>query len=347
MIVRLRYVQKYRDRHGKMRCYLRMPGRKRVPLPEEKDPGFAAAHAAAVAAATPCKFSSTVPPGSLEALSRLYLAGAEFRNLGASTQAVYRRIIQDLSRKHGTKPVAQLHSDRIGKMMMERADTPAAANHLLRTLRALMKHAVKLRWRPDDPTQGVPRLREAGEGAETWTEADIAAYEVRWLIGTKPRLALALMLYTGQRRSDVVRMGRAQVQGGVIEVRQVKTGTRLHIPLHPDLAAILAVEPERPTFLQTEAGAAFTPNGFYMRFKGWCAEAGLPLDRSPHGTRKAAARRMAEGGCTAHQIAAVTGHKTLSEVQRYTAAADQQRMAQAAVQHLGRPGASSNPSSNR
>jgi hypothetical protein len=41
--------------------------------------------------------------------------------------------------------------------------------------------------------------------------------------------------------------------------------------------------------------------------------------------------RLAEAGCTAHEIAAITGHATLSEVQRYTKAVDQARMARAAT----------------
>src|ERR1700733_10637960 len=132
-------------------------------------------------------------------------------------------------------------------------------------------------------------------------------------------------------------MGRQHVKDGVIEVRQVKTKSRLFIPLHPELAAAIATETDRLTFLVTEPGKPLTSNGFYMQFKGWVEAAGLPVGRSPHGLRKAAARRLAEGGCTAQQIASITGHRTLSEVQRYTQAADQARMARDAVGRLGRP----------
>lgn len=337
MIARLRFIQRFKDRHGRVRLYLRRKGQKPVALPDEKDPGFLAAYRSALAATASIPKVARVAPGSFEAVARGYLASAKFKQLGASTQAVYRRIIDDLCRKHGDKPAAMMQSSHIRRMMDAKAETPAAANHLLRTLRALMKHAIQEGIRPDDPTQGVDRLKEVGEGAETWTEEDIAAFEARWPLGTRPRLALALLLYTGQRRSDVVRMGRQHVRDGVIEVRQVKTKTRLFIPLHPELAMAIASETDRLTFLVTEAGKPFTPNGFYMRFKGWVEAAGLPAGRSPHGLRKAAARRLAEGGCTAHQIAAITGHRTLAEVQRYTAAADQARMARDAVEHLGRP----------
>jgi integrase len=118
-------------------------------------------------------------------------------------------------------------------------------------------------------------------------------------------------------------MGRQHVKDGVIEVRQVKTGAHLFIPLHPELATAVATETDRLTVLITEAGKPFTPNRFHMRFKGWVKAAGLPDGRSPHGLRKAAATRLATAGCTSHQIAAITGHKTLAEVERYTKAADQ------------------------
>ncbi len=337
LITRLRYIQKFKDRHGHTRLYLRRKGFKAVPLPDEHDPAFLAAYQAALVASAPIAPINRVPERSLEALARSYYASGRFKDLGASTQVVYRRIITELCRKHGSKPVALLQKTHVEKLMAEKADTPAAANHLLRSLRALMKHAIDQRWRPDDPTQGVARRKEVGEGAETWSEEDIAAYENHWPLGSRPRLALALLIYTGQRRSDIVRMGRQHVRNGVIEVRQVKTKTTLFIPLHPELADLISRETDRLTFLMTEAGKPFTSNGFYMRFKKWVQAAGLPSDRSPHGLRKATARRLAEAGCTAHQIASVTGHKTLSEVQRYTRAADQARMARDAVQHIGRP----------
>lgn len=339
MILRLRYVQRFRDRHGTWRYYLRRRGRKAVPLPDPAEPGFQAAYMAALAVDETAEPRSKILPGSLGAVAAGYMASPAFLNLRPSTQTVYRRLINGLLREHADKPAQLLTSDAVGRLIGRRQSAPAAANHLLRTLRALMRHAVVMGLRSDDPTRQVQRLRERARGAATWTETDIEAFEAHWPIGSRPRLALALMLYTGQRRSDVVRMGRQHVRGGGIDVRQVKTGVELFIPLHPELAEILAREGrDRLTFLVTERGVPFTPNGFYMRFREWVRAAGLPDGRSPHGLRKAAARRMAEAGCTAHQIAAITGHKTLAEVQRYTRAADQRRLAEDAVRHLGRPG---------
>lgn len=115
-----------------------------------------------------------------------------------------------------------------------------------------MAFAVESSVRVDDPTLGVklPKLKTAGW--RTWSEADIAAFETKHPVGTQARLAMALMLFTGQRRSDVVHMGRQHVRDGAIKVRQRKTGTLLTIPIHPDLQAILNATPsEHLPFLTT------------------------------------------------------------------------------------------------
>lgn len=339
VIHRLGYVHRFIDRHGVTRLYLRRRGCKAIALPPETDPLFLPAYQAALVVTAPEK-PSRVLPGSLEALVRSYFAAPAFRQLGATTQAAYRRLIGTVVSAHGEKPARLMHTAAIRSIVNGRAATPSAANHTLRSLRALMRHAIEIGWRTDDPTQGVRRLKERAQGVPTWTEEDIATFEAHWPPGSKPRLALALLLYTGQRRSDVVRTGRQHVRGRAIQVRQVKTGTTLLIPLHPDLTALIPPDRNRLTFLMTDEGASarpYTPNGFYMRFATWCEAAGLPPGLSPHGLRKAAARRMAEAGCTAHQIASVTGHKTLAEVQRYTTAADQVRLAEAAILRIGRP----------
>ena len=143
---------------------------------------------------------------------------------------------------------------------------------------------------------------------------------------------MALMLFTAQRRSDVVRMGRQHVRNGAIEVRQQKTGTLLTIPIHPGLQAVLDGTPSRHlTFLTTTQDKPFRSSASFGNWFGQCCrEAGLPKGTAAHGFRKAACRRLAEAGCTALEIMAISGHRSMSEVQRYCAAADQARLARAA-----------------
>jgi hypothetical protein len=126
-----------------------------------------------------------------------------------------------------------------------------------------------------------------------------------------------------------VRMGRKDVHGDMINVRQRKTNTALSIPLHPELARVLAATPTAitPTFLMNQRGRPFTADAFGEWFRARIDEAQLPAKCSSHGLRKAACRRLAEAGCSANQIAAISGHSSLLEIERYTRAADQQRMA--------------------
>jgi integrase len=129
-------------------------------------------------------------------------------------------------------------------------------------------------------------------------------------------------------------MGRQHVHEGVLSVRQNKTGVALKIPVHPELRATLDATPsEHLTFLTTAAGRPFTSDTFGHWFREMCDEAGLH-GLSAHGLRKAACRRLAEAGCTAHEIMSISGHLSLKEVQHYTIAAEQARMAKAAMEKV-------------
>ena len=131
-------------------------------------------------------------------------------------------------------------------------------------------------------------------------------------------------------------MGRQHIRNGTLSLKQQKTGTALLLPVHPSLQAVLDATPsEHLTFLTTRDGAPFSPAGFTNWFRAVCNEAGLPKGTSAHGLRKATCRRLAEAGCSASVIAAISGHKSLNEVQRYTAAADQLRMAQSGMEAMG------------
>ena len=113
-------------------------------------------------------------------------------------------------------------------------------------------------WREDDPTLRVKRL-PAGEH-HSRTDKEIAAFEARWPIGTRERVAFALLLNTGQRLDDVWLMSWRDLEGPGINVVQGKTKTRLWIPLHPDLAAVLQQWPrEHVTILNTRFGQPLAP----------------------------------------------------------------------------------------
>lgn len=270
-------------------------------------------------------------PGSFDVLCVSYYRSPDFRGLRPSTQSARRHILERFRQEHGAKPMRALQRQHITAVIGAKSDKPEAANHLLKTLRIILSYAVDQGMIASNPAVGIKKYRSQGEGHHSWTESEIAQFEQRHLIGSKARLALALGLYTAQRKGDVLRMGWQHVNGDTIAVRQQKTDTALLIPMHPQLVAVLASVPRgNLTFLMTEHGAPFTSNGFGNWWRDRCNEAGL-RHCSFHGLRKAAATRLANAGCSIDQVKAITGHRSLAEVARYTKAADQKRLARQAI----------------
>lgn len=327
---RLKYLHQYMDTSGQMRRYFRRGG-KQIPLagaPGSEE--FATAYLAAFGEAPPM---TATGPGSVHAAVTDYLASRPFLAMAVASRKMRRNILDRFREKYGVAPVAELTKDRIEKVVAEKMDTPPAAKNLLKTLRAFLDWCVGEKMLRSNPTGGVKVKVPSSPGFSTWTEDDIARFCDRHPVGTKPRLALALLLYTAQRRADVVLMGRQHIRDGALFVRQQKTGAELAIPLHLELQSAIDATPSgQLTFLVTNFGKGFTAAGFTNWFRQQCKLAGLPLGVSAHGLRKAACRRLAEAGCSAHEIAAISGHATIAEVQRYTKAADQKRMARSAME---------------
>ena len=328
------FVECWRDRHGKLRVYFRKAKGRRVPLPASiGSDGFNAAYQAALSGQLQpaCKRESRPAPGTIAALIVSYIWSAAYIGLRVTTKAGYASRIEALRVQHGHRTVAGLTRERIVTGILQAyADRPGAALSMLKILRILIRHAINIGWLKHDPSLGIKRPK-TGE-IRSWTDAEIATFEARWPIGTKQRLAFALLLYTGQRRSDVHQMTWADVTGPSIRVVQQKTGRKLAIPLHHELVAVLATtDRNHLTIVNTELGQPFTVDGFSQWMRHAITEAGLPLECQPHGLRKAAGRRLAEAGCTVHEIMAVLGHKTLTEAERYTREADQARLATEAI----------------
>jgi integrase len=254
-----------------------------------------------------------------------------FPTLKPSTQAVRRNILERFRAEHGKKPVGRLEHQHIASMIAAKANTPHAGNNLRKVLRHLLDHAIAIKMITVNPVLGVKKFKTAGDGIHTWTEDEVAQFTARHPIGSRAHLALMLMLWTGQRRSDAVRMGWQHVRNGKIAVRQEKTDAPLLIPIAPELAESLALVPRtNMTFLLTQRGAPFTKAGFGNWMRDRCDDAGLP-QCSSHGLRKLTATRLAELGCSERQIMSITGHKSVSEVSRYTKAAEQSRLAEQAM----------------
>ena len=343
-----RRVKRYRnlardtDRSGNERIYYRKPGAPKVRLRAPfGTPEFDAEYRRAVAGKVPPKpepKGAPPVPGSMNAFCVAYYQSREFRQLDPRTRRVRQLILDRFRECHGAKPTWKLQPHHIKKIRDARADKPEAANGLLKALRAVFRFAVEEGLCHVNPVREVSYLPGSVDGFRAWTEDDVTAFEACHPIGTTARLALALLLYTTQRRADVIAFGPAQVKDGRLTFTQHKNRNRkpvtMALPLRPQLREVIEASASgHPTFLVTELGKPFTAAGFGNRFRKWCNEAGLPKC-SAHGLRKLGAALLAEAGSTPHEIASVTGHRTLKEVTRYTNSVKQKRLAEAAFARL-------------
>lgn len=331
-LVKLRFVRRFKDRHGVERCYLRAPGKPAVALPVPVgSPEFMRAYSAAIAELGLGDAAAPAIGHSFHELARRYWASPRYLVKSPRTRHVERLILRRFLDDHGTKDARGMKVRHVDAIMATMADRPAAAMDLLKKLRQLFRLAIKLGWRDDDPTATADRFKLGTW--HTWTEDEIAAFHGRWPRGTTQRAAFDLLLFTGQRSGDVRVMTWADARDGRVKVlMQAKTGTFVSIRQHPDLTATLAAHDRKGVvILINQIGKPFSEHGF----GNWMADAidaaGLPDRCVAHGLRKAAARRLAEAGCTAHEIKAITGHKSLKEVERYSADAERARLADSAM----------------
>jgi len=280
---------------------------------------------------------SEIKPGSVADLITLYYQTAAFFQLADATRQTYRGILERFRSEYGERPVAFLEEQHILAILDKKAATPAAANHLRRLLRAIMKLAKKRKMIKVNLMTEVEPIRYKVKGYKDWSDSEIAIFTECYPLGTRERLAFELLLCAAPRRSDVVRLGPPNLRGGRLVYKQKKTGAEIDIPLLPQLAAAIEAMPRMETqehFVQTQYGAAFSDTGFYNWFTEKARKAGVPEGRSPHGLRKACCRRLAEAGCSPHEIMSISGHVTLREVERYTKAANRMKLADNAIATL-------------
>jgi enterobacteria phage integrase len=328
--LKLKYVNEYVDRTGKLRRYFRH-GSKRGPLPGDVGSDeFMAAYQGYLSEERPAPVSVKAE-GSFGRLITDYYGSRAFLNLKPSSRQIYRYVLEPLAKAHGHRAVALLTHKAAGKIIQDIGETkPGMANLTKSVLQKLMKYAVKEKWRDDNPIIGIETFKRGTH--HTWTEGELQTFEKRWRLGTRERLAYALLLYTGQRVGDVARMNRSDIVGGELHVIQQKTGAELYLPVVMELEQALKAYPAKGlTLIGNEHGNPLTRAALSHLMREAIKDAGLPAKCVSHGLRKAAMRRLAEDGRTGKQIAAVSGHKTLREIERYTDAADQRQLAKDAM----------------
>lgn len=334
-------VSAFRDRHGKTRYRYRKAGQPtRYFKGELGSPEFLAELREFQQAAGAAEPRREIVRGTVDDLLARYYRSQDFNDQGEVSRAKNRAVLEGFRDGRGERRVAAVTFEHIDAILAKKAKKgtnaagrpiggKAAAQRLRKQLRRLFAYAVKIGMRADNPVELTAQVKYKTKGWHDWTEEEIAQFRARHPLGTKPRLALEIMLWTGQRRGDVRTFGRGHIRGGKICYTQQKGGKELWLPVVPQLQRAIDAMPSVgiKTFLVTEAGEPFTHAGFGNWFRDRCDEAGLP-QCSAHGLRKACARRMADIGAGNQGIKAVGGWTNDREVATYTAGADQRRLAE-------------------
>lgn len=276
---------------------------------------------AACIEAEPLKIGADrVIPGSVDDVIARYYSDTAFMDLRPSTQAVYRGVLEQFRSTFGKDSIRRFDAERIAKLMTAMRHKPHAAARLRKLLTQLFKIARRAKLVPFnfDPVKDAPAPKaENTEGYHNWTEDELAIFEAKHPLGTKPRLAFALLLYGAQRSGDVRFLTHRAIGGGRIRLKQSKTSNAVDVPIIEPLREVLEAGPLGDLLLlENRDGDAFTAKGFYNLVKRACIAAGLP-HCSAHGLRKAAARRCREAKCSDEEGMAITGHKRVREYRRY------------------------------
>jgi integrase len=270
---------------------------------------------------------------SLAWLIERYRETGDWTRLSLATRRLRENIFKHAVDSAGREPITKITTATI--MAARDRRTPIQAKHFMTAMRGLFGWARKAKLIRSNPTAGVTDLPlPKNDGHLPWSDDDMTAYERRWPIGTRQRVWLDVLAYTGLRRGDAVRLGRQHVRDGIAAIKTEKTGTVVSLPILATLATTIAAGPcGELTFIAGKNGRPLTKESFGNLFRQACRDAGL-VNRSAHGLRKAAATRAAERGATEAELESIFGWSGGRMASLYTRAASRQRLSIAAMHKL-------------
>jgi integrase len=330
------HLRQQRTRHGKLVWYFRIDEGPRIRIKAEfGTPEFDAEYEAALAGNPPPKKGSP-NAGTLAWLIERYREVDAWRSLSLATRKQRENIFKQVIGTAGHNRFASITPKVIAKGRDVRSATPFQARHFLDTMRGLFEWALGAGFVKHDPAAPVkyPELK-SGAGFPVWEEEEVAAYETRWPIGTRQRVWLDVLLYTGLRRGDAVRLGKQNVRNGVARLRTEKSQGKMMvtIPLLPPLQKTLHAGPTAElAFICGINGKPMTKESFGNAFSDACRAAGV--NKSAHGLRKIGATRAAYNGATVSQLNAIFGWTGSKMASLYTEAADRARLSEGAIGKL-------------
>lgn len=318
------FVQREKTRHGKYVWYFRRGDGPRIRLPGEYESAeWGAAYEAALGGTKPPPPTST---GTMRWLVERYYGSAKFAGLAPDTQKFRRGILDRVIKTAGNLRMTGITRQMLAEGRDRRAETPFAAINYLKVMNQLFAFAVDAGYMTDNPAKGIQKPSPATDGHHTWTAAEVKRFQTRWPLGTRERLAMDLLLYTGLRRGDIVQIGRQHVRNGVIKYRATKNGVEIVLPMLPVLQATIDAGPTGDlAYLVTTRNTPWKKESFGTWFREACIEAKVP--GRAHGLRKAGATFAAENGASDQQLMAIFGWTNAEQAGVYTRTANRAKMA--------------------
>jgi len=322
------YVVCERSRHGRVKFFFRRGKGKRIRLPD-KYPSreFDEAYRAALNGETVRPMARAASPSDrLEWLVQRFRESAVWASTSPATQRQRELFYLSAIRRGNNPRFADITRRKIQQAVDDRAATPALAKNFLKAMRALFAWAVTNEHVAVNPCIGVDLPAYKTDGFPAWTVEDVAAFCERWPIGTKPRLALELILTSGLRRGDLHVAGRQHLRGNIFSMKTKKTGIEITVEFPQSLMDTIAATPTGDMhFIVKDDGTPFaSKESFGNWFSDRCRDAGIK--KSAHGLRKLAATLAANSGASAHELMAHFGWVKIEQAEVYTRMADRKRL---------------------
>ena len=326
------------NRHGKVVWYVRNGHGPRIRIKGVYgSPEFEQAYRDAISGEAPLP-AGKASKGTLGWLWMLYRQTTAWTNLSLATRKQRERIMRQVLATGGDVALSGI-TPRAIQQGIERRKA-FAARHFVDTMRGMFKWALEVEHVSADPTAGKSVRKPKTRGFPEWTEEELDQYAARWPLGTRERVMWGVFCFTGLRRGDAARLGKQHIRNGVITIDTEKTGTRVTIPVLPELAEILAAGPlGELSIIASKKGQSLRKEVVGTLFKKACIAAGIH-DKSAHGIRKAAATRAANNGATVATLEAIFGWEGGQMAALYTKTADRRRLAAEHMEKLSKTGTS-------
>ncbi|MEL6172725.1 MAG: tyrosine-type recombinase/integrase [Pseudomonadota bacterium] len=268
--------------------------------------------------------TGTPDPGTFAWALDLYTSGnAAWANYAEGTRKSRGAIFARYRELQGARPVKTITSELVEHALYVKGGHGAINEY--KALKPVFEHLRRLGFIRKNPMADVQLDKPKVKGFRVADADDIAAFQDRWPVGTRERLIFDLALFTGAARVDLAKLGRKNIKGDLLVYDRQKSGVKASVPLTAELRAVIDRTPDiSPTFILTHSGTPFKAASLGNEFGDAARKAGVSFRL--HGLRKAFCIYWAERGSSANVLGAMAGHMSLSEVERYTRAADRERM---------------------